>query len=79
MLPFSEACERNKDPILAVLRVRFAGRAQVLEIGSGTGQPAVYFARDLVHLIWHPTEQQAYLADLTTRVKRPTSCSNRRI
>jgi SAM-dependent methyltransferase len=69
MLPFSAACERNKDPILEVLRVRFAERAQVLEIGSGTGQHAVHFARSLTHLIWHPTEQLAYLADLTERVK----------
>ncbi len=69
MLPFSAACERNKDPILDVLRVRFAGRAQVLEIGSGTGQHAVHFARALTHLIWHPTEQLAYLPDLAERVK----------
>jgi SAM-dependent methyltransferase len=69
MLPFSAACERNKDPILEVLRVRFADRTQVLEIGSGTGQHAVYFARELGHLAWHPTEQLAYLADLTERVK----------
>ena len=69
MLPFSAACERNKDPILEVLRVRFAGRTQVLEIGSGTGQHAVYFAQELRHLTWHPTEQLAYLADLTERVK----------
>ena len=69
MLPFSAACERNKDPILEVLRVRFADRTQVLEIGSGTGQHAVYFAQELAHLTWHPTEQLAYLADLTERVK----------
>jgi SAM-dependent methyltransferase len=69
MLPSSAACERNKDPILEVLRVRFAGCTQVLEIGSGTGQHAVYFARALEHLIWHPTEQLAYLADLAERVK----------
>jgi len=69
MLPFSAACERNKDPILEVLRVRFADRAQVLEIGSGTGQHAVHFARALTHLTWHPTEQLTYLADLTERVK----------
>jgi SAM-dependent methyltransferase len=70
MLPFSAACERNKDPILNVLRVSFAGRAQVLEIGSGTGQHAVHFARALGHLVWHPTEQLAYLADLAERVKQ---------
>jgi SAM-dependent methyltransferase len=69
MLPFSAACERNKDPILEVLRLRFADRTQVLEIGSGTGQHAVYFAQALGHLTWHPTEQLAYLADLTERVK----------
>jgi cyclopropane fatty-acyl-phospholipid synthase-like methyltransferase len=69
MLPFSEACERNKGPILEVLRVAFADRTQVLEIGSGTGQHAVYFAAHLTHLIWHPTEQLAYLADLASRVK----------
>jgi len=69
MLPFSAACERNKEPILDVLRSRFAGRAQVLEIGSGTGQHAVHFARALTHLAWHPTEQLAYLADLAERVK----------
>jgi cyclopropane fatty-acyl-phospholipid synthase-like methyltransferase len=69
MLPFSAACERNKDPILEVLRVRFAGRAQVLEIGSGTGQHAVHFARALEHLTWHPTEQLTYLPDLSERVK----------
>jgi len=69
MLPFSEACERNKGPILEVLRIAFADRAQVLEIGSGTGQHAVHFAAHLTHLAWHPTEQLAYLPDLASRVK----------
>ena len=69
MLPNSEACERNKGPILDVLRIAFAGRTQVLEIGSGTGQHAVHFAAHLPHLTWHPTEQLAYLPDLAVRVK----------
>jgi SAM-dependent methyltransferase len=69
MMPFSEACERNKDPILAVLRVEFAGCSQVLEIGSGTGQHAVHFARHLTHVTWHPTEQRRYLEDLAARVR----------
>jgi cyclopropane fatty-acyl-phospholipid synthase-like methyltransferase len=66
MLPSSEACERNKAPILDVLRNAFAERVQVLEIGSGTGQHAVHFAANLT---WHPTEQLAYLPDLGARVK----------
>ena len=69
MLPFSTACERNKAPILDVLRVRFADRLHVLEIGSGTGQHAVHFAAALGHVTWHPTEQLQYLPDLTARIK----------
>ncbi len=68
MLPVSEASERNKEPILSVLRERFAGILSVLEIGSGTGQHAVYFARHLTHLTWHPTEQLTYVHDLGMRV-----------
>jgi cyclopropane fatty-acyl-phospholipid synthase-like methyltransferase len=75
MLPFSEACERNKDPILAVLRNAFAARRQVLEIGSGTGQHAIYFAEHLPHLIWHPTERLANLAELEARL-RTAACPN---
>ncbi len=48
--PFSEACEQNKEPILAVLKEVFTSRRRVLEIGSGTGQHAVYFAAHLPHL-----------------------------
>src|ERR1700675_224673 len=69
MLPSSQACERNKGPILEVLRIAFADRSTVLEIGSGTGQHAVHFAAHLAHLTWHPTEQLAYLPDLGKRVK----------
>jgi cyclopropane fatty-acyl-phospholipid synthase-like methyltransferase len=69
MLPFSEACERNKEPILQVLRAAFAGRTNVLEIGSGTGQHAVHFAAALGHLTWYPTEQLKYLSDLSSRIK----------
>lgn len=55
-LPFSEACERNKEPILAQLRVHFASTRHVLEIGSGTGQHALHFAAAMPHLSWQPTE-----------------------
>jgi hypothetical protein len=36
MKPYCEACERNREPLLAVLRRIFAERRRVLEIGSGT-------------------------------------------
>ena len=57
MKPVSEASERNRDPILAVLRQWFTLPGAVLEIGSGTGQHAVHFARHLPHLTWHPTDR----------------------
>jgi len=69
MLPMSEACERNQEPILGVLRTSFAEVRNVLEIGSGTGQHAVHFSRHLTHLTWHPTEQLSHLPDLTARVQ----------
>ncbi|UHQ19000.1 class I SAM-dependent methyltransferase [Lysobacter sp. KIS68-7] len=50
--PFAPACERNRDPILAVLRTQFADRRSVLEVGSGTGQHAVYFAAAMPWLTW---------------------------
>lgn len=50
--PFSPSCDRNKDPILDVLRDVFAHTSAVLELGSGTGQHAVYLAEHLKHLRW---------------------------
>ena len=50
--PFSPACERNREPILAVLRDAFAARRRVLEIGSGSGQHAVHFAAAMPWLQW---------------------------
>jgi len=55
-LPFSQACENNRAPILAVLEQAFADRRQVLEIGSGTGQHSVYFAPRLPHLVWQTSD-----------------------
>jgi hypothetical protein len=56
MKPFSEACERNRGPILEVLARVFADRRRVLEIGSGTGQHAVHLAAALPHLVWQPSD-----------------------
>ncbi|WP_445145598.1 DUF938 domain-containing protein [Dyella sp. Tek66A03] len=55
--PHAPSCERNRDPILDVLRVHFADRQNVLEIGSGTGQHAVHFAAALPQLLWQCTDR----------------------
>ncbi|GAA4781559.1 DUF938 domain-containing protein [Lysobacter hankyongensis] len=61
MKPYSPSCERNRDPILAVLRAHFADVRRVLEIGSGTGQHAVHFAAAMPWLIWQCTDADAHL------------------
>jgi SAM-dependent methyltransferase len=59
--PFAPAAERNRGPILEVLRTAFADRRRVLELGSGTGQHAVHFAGAMPWLDWQATEVEANL------------------
>ncbi len=54
--PYSESCDQNCDPILQVIQPLFQGISDVLEIGSGTGQHAVYFAGRMPHLVWHTSD-----------------------
>lgn len=68
VLDFSEACERNKDPILSNLREHFAAISYVLEIGSGTGQHAVYFGEQLPHLVWQASDVAENLAGISQRL-----------
>lgn len=62
--PFSQACENNKRPIAQVLKQAFAGAGSVLEIGSGTGQHAVFMARQLPHVHWQTSDQPQYHAGI---------------
>jgi cyclopropane fatty-acyl-phospholipid synthase-like methyltransferase len=52
MKPFAESCEENKQPILQILQQEMTDSQRVLEIGTGTGQHAVFFAEQLPHLQW---------------------------
>ena len=54
--PFSQACENNKQPILAVLQRWLKTGDKVLEIGSGTGQHARFFAEELASVHWQTTD-----------------------
>jgi hypothetical protein len=67
-LPFSDASERNKKPILEVLEKYFPKRGFVLEIGSGTGQHAVYFASSFSTLKWQPSDVPENIPALTARI-----------
>ena len=54
--PYSESCDQNREPIGQVLEQFVAGRKSVLEIGSGTGQHAVYFANKFPFLVWQTSD-----------------------
>jgi SAM-dependent methyltransferase len=67
-LPFSEACERNKEPILEALGRIFPTSGRVLEIGSCTGQHLVFFAPSFPEIYWQPSDQLEYLEGLSARI-----------
>lgn len=67
-LPFSQACENNKQPILEKLIPLLREADHVLEIGSGTGQHAVWFARALPHLVWQTSDREEYIGGLNARI-----------
>ncbi|MEH6447525.1 MAG: DUF938 domain-containing protein [Oleispira sp.] len=54
--PFSEACLRNQQPIADALQSLLPTAANVLEIGSGTGQHAVFCAQALPHIKWQTSD-----------------------
>jgi len=54
--PFSQACENNKRPIFDILSKVFSKSEHVLEIGSGTGQHAIFFGQHLPHLTWQTSD-----------------------
>jgi len=67
-LTASEACERNKAPILEILKDIFGNSRDVLEIGSGSGKHALYFSQNLPHLTWQPSDLEENLATLNMQL-----------
>jgi len=60
MKPYAESSEQNKMPIYAVLKRYYHNIETVLEIGSVTGQHAVFFAQQFPNLIWFTSDQAEY-------------------
>ena len=67
-VPFSAACERNKEPILEIIQPYLKTRKSLLEIGSGNGQHAVYFANACPELIWQTSDQVSYLEGIQAQL-----------
>lgn len=62
--PYAAACDNNKQPILDVIQPLLTNCKHVLEVGSGTGQHAVYFAEQMPHLMWQTSDVKAHHAGM---------------
>jgi SAM-dependent methyltransferase len=65
--PYAEAAEQNKQVILDAIRPWLRG--EVLEIGSGTGQHAVYFASQAADISWQTSELETNLAGIDSWIE----------
>ena len=68
-MKFIQAAENNKTEILQFFAKTAKLGDEVLEIGSGTGQHIVYFATQMEHVVWQPSEKQGNTASVEERVK----------
>ena len=62
--PYSESCDQNREPILSVIQPLLKSSKTLLEIGSGTGQHAVYFAKKMPQLNWQTSDRAEYHAGI---------------
>ena len=62
--PYSESSDQNKDVICEVISPILSGVSSVLEIGSGTGQHAIFFAEKMPHLMWYTSDRQDYISGI---------------
>lgn len=67
-LPFSQACENNKQVILEILERHFKDGDQVLELAGGTGQHCVHFATNLPNLHWQSSDIPSNVDNLNLRL-----------
>ncbi len=67
-LPFAEACEENKQVIADVLHPYLQAGTEVLEVGSGTGQHAEFFAAQFPQSHWQTSDRQDYIEGLRARI-----------
>lgn len=67
-LPFSASADRNKEAIGDALSGYFEATENVFEVGSGTGQHAVYLSERFPHLHWQPSDRSEHISAMTQRI-----------
>ena len=66
---FSPSADRNKQPILEYLVKWLSGDETILEIGSYSGQHAIFFTERLPHINWQCSDRNLYIDDLISNIK----------
>ena len=66
----AESTRRNRNPILEVLKKEIEGSKKLLEIGSGTGQHAVYFSKKLPQILWQTSDRSMNHESIIYWIKR---------
>jgi cyclopropane fatty-acyl-phospholipid synthase-like methyltransferase len=67
--PYAESCDQNRDPIISVIGPLLQEYSSLLEIGSGTGQHAVYFGSSMPHLDWYTSDRPENLPGIKQWLK----------
>lgn len=66
----AESTRRNRNPILGILKKEIEGSKKLLEIGSGTGQHAVYFSKKLPQILWQTSDRSINHESINYWIKR---------
>ena len=66
----AESTRRNRNPILGILKKEIEGSKKLLEIGSGTGQHAVYFSKKMPHILWQTSDRSINHESINYWIKR---------
>ena len=66
----AESTIRNRNPILGILKKEIEGSKKLLEIGSGTGQHAVYFSKKMPQILWQTSDRSMNHESIIYWIKR---------
>ncbi|WP_310427771.1 DUF938 domain-containing protein [Chamaesiphon sp. VAR_48_metabat_135_sub] len=73
---YAPATERNREPILAILRQVLPPTGTILEISSGTGEHAVFMAPQLAPRCWLPSDPNPDARSSIVAWQKSTPCDN---
>ena len=73
---YAMATARNREPILSVLQKSLPSSGNILEIASGSGEHAVYFAAHFPQHKWYPSDKEAECLQSIAAWQRESALDN---